>query len=835
VADLARESSSTAHRGQKDLMDIGTVARLLSAKLLSAETAAAEVARLLQETGTVEIKEDHLVQQLLQPRCSRGHIKGKGQGLPPPLARGAAFIVAARLEATQKPAVAKTAPEPAVVEALWPSAQTERLSSEEAIDRWGFKDTRFKAFWVDGRPAVQVTSSRYAAVGTRPLLRLWELFRLELGVSLRVDDALKESPLPSLPPPATGLLEKLWEVIPKARVYADADSRLRAGTGHGLSDIWRLRTRKVLRMPDAVVRPENEDEVLALLKAGSVLKGFAVVPVGGRTNVTSALSLPTREEDPRPFVALDTRGLASVQWVNAEDGVACVEAGITGTALQESLRRHGVNMGMEPDSMEFSTLGGWIATRASGMKRSRYGNIEDMIVEVRVATPTGMLWQHHGLSDARRGHPRTGYGRASTNVHLPGLVLGSEGCLGIVTAAVIRIHPLPEVVRYDSVLFPSWDSGAAWMREVARLPAALRPASCRLMDNKQLRLAQAVKEGSQSEGQLKSTIKAAAIWAQGISMEEASAVTLVFEGSKAEVDVQRRALGDLVRKSGGLWGGASSGEAGYALTFAIAYLRDFGLDHHILSESLETMAPWSAVSRVWPAVVSAVESEYGLLRLPGRPYLSCRMTQLYDEGAVLYMYLAVCTAGLPPEQALKVFERLEHAARQAAMRAGGCLSHHHGVGKLRAALLPKTQAPAVQKALEGLQAALDPEGVLGARNGPWAVPPRHDEEPECAPSESLESDNLEEDANLDRSRDLLDVDAMFAAAQELVKSQMSLPNDDKLRFYAHFKQATSGCALGKRPGLLNPVARAKWDAWAALGMMGQDAAKLEYCRLAEKL
>jgi alkyldihydroxyacetonephosphate synthase len=469
-------------------------------------------------------------------------------------------------------------------------------------------------------------------------------------------------------------------------------------------------------MPDAVIRPESEEEVLQLLRFASEEK-IAVIPVGGRTNVTSALVCPAKEVDPRPFIALDMKGLAKVRWVRKEDNVAMIEAGITGMALKEALREEGVNMGMEPDSMEFSTLGGWIATRASGMKRARYGNIEDMVVEVRVATPEGILWQHHGETTST-GESSSAFGRVSTNSWLPGLILGSEGCLGVVVAAVVRVRPLPEVVEYQSIVFPCWEQGASFMQSVAKLPAALRPASCRLMDKKQLQLASALKDDP-SKGHLRKVVQQAYLQLRGIALENAAAATLVFEGSQDEVWIQKRSLNRLLKSSGGLWGGASSGEAGYALTFAIAYLRDIALDYQILSESLETMAPWSAIHNVWPAVVAAVEAEHSKLRLPGKPFLSCRMTQLYDEGGVLYMYLAICTRGLSAGKALEAFHSLELVARKAVLREGGCLSHHHGIGKHRAAMLGTTQAPGTTMAMRGLKAAMDPKNVLGACNGPW--------------------------------------------------------------------------------------------------------------------
>jgi len=698
-------------------LDLDAVVKALSALLESAEAAAQDVASALRESGTLQLTEQHLVQQLLRPQDA-------SLDLPAPLACGAAYVVVGRLISKSKKAASKEN-EPTSIAPLWiDQAPSEQRSSAESLERWGYKDTRFVSQWVDGQPAVQVTSRRYATIGSCPLFELWSFFQAELAVSLNVRCALPDCPIPKLPPVAEGLVERLTAALPGMRVCVDVEARLRAGTGHGLADIWRLRTGEVLRVPDAVVRPESEDEVLAVLEAAQGNGGFAVVPVGGRTNVTSALSCPPRDVDARPFVALDMRGLASVRWVNSEDCVAFVEAGVTGAALKEVLQKNGVTMGMEPDSMEFSTLGGWIATRASGMKRSRYGNIEDMIIEVRVATPAGVIWQHQGATSSVSAPPRTAIARASTNVELPGLVLGSEGCLGVIVAAVVRVRPLPEVVEYQSVVFPDWQHGAAWMREVARLPVALRPASCRLMDSRQLRLARAIHENN-SKGKLKASLQTAALHLRGVSLTSASAATLVFEGSVTEVRVQRRELQRLVKPYRGIWGGSSGGEAGYALTFAIAYLRDFCLDHRILAESLETLAPWSVIQRVWPAVVSAVEAEHWALRLPGRPLLSCRMTQLYDEGGVLYMYVAIYTLGLSPERALTAFQRVEHAARAAVLQEGGCLSHHHGIGKLRAPLLSSTQAPLFSATIRGLKAAIDPENILGARNGVWSDSAAH--------------------------------------------------------------------------------------------------------------
>lgn len=694
--------------------------------LHSAEAAADAAAAAVGKASAGVVTEALLFKYISMPP------QGGGSTVPPPLARGAAYIVALKLRRSSTAAgieaccyegadaaAAKVAPSKRALPneyVLW--SAPEQLSNEEALGRWGFEDTRFKAQCVDGKPAICITSKRYGNTALpEPSPAMWSFMEEIFDLRFDMRDILSDAPLPDLPPPAHGLLQALESAIPQARIDCGVRARLRSGSGHGLAEIWRLRTGAVQRMPDAVVRPEHEAEIGAVLGAAVGPIAFAVVPVGGGTNVTSATACPAIEVDARPFVALDMRGLSRVLWVNAEDGIALVEAGITGSKLKEELAKHSVTMGMEPDSMEFSTLGGWVATRASGMKRARYGNIEDMIVDVRVVTPAGVLWQNGG--DYQSDNPRnTAFGRTSTNLTLPGLLLGSEGCLGVVVSAVVRVRPLPEVTAFESVIFPDYGRGAAWWREVGKLPPALRPTSCRLMDATQLRLARAVK-GEDQQGFL-SSVKSAYLQAQGISLNSASAATLLFEGSRKEVAMQKGALVPLVRSAGGVWGGGRSGEAGYALTFAIAYLRDVLLDYRLLSESLETMVPWTAIDDVWPAVVQAVQTEHKALRLPGKPLLSCRMTQQYSEGGVLYMYVGTCIHGQDHARGLECYERLEQVARDAVLQAGGSVSHHHGVGKHRASLMASAQAPALTSGLRALKAAWDPHGVLGARNGVWA-------------------------------------------------------------------------------------------------------------------
>src|SRR5205085_7378338 len=206
--------------------------------------------------------------------------------------------------------------------------------------------------------------------------------------------------------------------------------------------------------------------------------------------------------------------------------IACIQAGAVGRHIMADLKKHGVTMGHEPDSVEFSTLGGWIATNASGMKKNRYGNIEDLVLDVNLVTAAGTL-ERSSCSP-----------RESVGMDLRRLIFGSEGTLGIITSAVVKIFPLPEVQEYGSVLFPSFEDGFKFMYALAR--EATPPASVRLVDNLQFQFGLALKPRS-SGGLADLKSKAEKFFVtkiKGFEPYKMVACTLVFEGSQTEVEQQ---------------------------------------------------------------------------------------------------------------------------------------------------------------------------------------------------------------------------------------------------------------------------------------------------------
>ncbi len=248
----------------------------------------------------------------------------------------------------------------------------------------------------------------------------------------------------------------------------DASDRLFRSHGHTLHEIFTLRADKFSRVPDLVVWPKCHEEVVALVKLATD-HNVAIIPFGGGTSVSGALQCP--ENETRMILSLDTSQMNRILWIDHQNLTAHIEAGIFGQDLERELAKHSLCTGHEPDSYEFSSLGGWVATRASGMKKNIYGNIEDLLVHVKMVTTKGTVERNCQVP------------RISSGPDIHHFILGSEGTLGVITEVTLKVRPIPECQKYGSIIFPSFEPGVQFMREIAK--QQLKPASVRLMDNEQ--------------------------------------------------------------------------------------------------------------------------------------------------------------------------------------------------------------------------------------------------------------------------------------------------------------------------------------------------------------
>ncbi len=563
-------------------------------------------------------------------------------------------------------------------------------------DAWGFVDT---AFAVDSSGAITVTGTRYPGLSGETLPNLLPWFRSVIAIDFSVQDEDRGEYPPPVPAsrPAPDFLAEVEEIFNGDQITTQPDIRLRHGHGHTVSEINAVRTTGFARVPDYVVYPADEDQVLALVEAAA-RTGVVLTPYGGGTNVTEALRCLPDEE--RPIVSVDMSRLNRIEWIDPVNRMAKIQAGATGRAIQAQLAQYGYSMGHEPDSVEFSTLGGWIATNASGMKKNRYGNIEDIVLDVTVISAAGKLERAHVVP------------RESIGLDPKLWIIGSEGSLGIVTSAVVKLFPLPEARRYGSIMFKTFQQGLAFMYDMAQ--EGKRPASVRLVDNLQFQFGQVLKPASRGAKRIKSRAEKWLITGpMGFNPDQMVAVTLVFEGSREEVQYQEKRAYALAKRHGGLKGGAENGKRGYLLTFGIAYIRDFVLRHQILGESFETSVPWSQAQELIDRVKRRIYSAHEARKLPGRPFVSCRVTQVYETGCCIYFYMAFYSRGVADP--VGVYHEIESEARREIIAAGGSISHHHGVGKLRLPFVSDIMSPGMISWRDEMKSALDPQGIFAAQ------------------------------------------------------------------------------------------------------------------------
>ena len=488
-------------------------------------------------------------------------------------------------------------------------------------------------------------------------------------------------PEPALPGELRAALERAGDVS------TGAQDRVVHGRGKSLSDLVRQRRGELGRLPDAVVRPADEAGVEAVVRA--VLDADAVlIPFGGGTSISGSLEAPAGET--RPVISLDLSRLTRVLGIDPVSRLARVQAGVLGPDLERQLAERGFTLGHFPDSFTHSTLGGWIATRSSGMQSDRYGDISDLTRAVRVVTPAGVL--------ATRPVPAT-----STGPSVREMVLGSEGRLGVITEATVHVRRLPAERVILGYLFPTWEASLAAMRDIAASEAG--PSVTRVSDAYETRFSFATRKDPTALDRLKSAaLRTYLSRRRGFDVHEMCLSFIGYEGTERHVAIQRKLTGKIVSSHGGLCIGASPGELYDQKKFDTPYIRDFLLDRGTLADVSETAAPWSALGPLYDAVMRDARAAFAELGVQG--YIMCHLSHSYHAGACLYFTFAFePRAGREP---LEQYARVKGAIQQAFVDNGATLSHHHAVGTEHAAWLEQDLSAPGTAMLRALFDGVDP-------------------------------------------------------------------------------------------------------------------------------
>jgi alkyldihydroxyacetonephosphate synthase len=484
------------------------------------------------------------------------------------------------------------------------------------------------------------------------------------------------------------------EFLAELRLWMRADQicdsrreRVIHAYGKGFRDLFRMRRGMAEGAPDLVLYPENEHDVLMTLRAAA-RHDVVVIPFGGGSNIAGCLE---RSDSRRMAVSLDMRRMRRVLAVDVESCTARIEAGAFGPDLEDQLNGYGLTLGHFPDSFLHSTLGGWIATRSAGMQSDKYGKIEDMVIALRMVTPSGVL--------ATRTVPKS-----SNGIDVNHLCIGSEGTLGVITEATMRVHPRAESRRTHGYLFPEFEAGIEAMHQCVRKECV--PSMLRLNDPDKTALSLAFKPPSSRLSQAASKVMKGYLRAKGFDSRACLMLT-TFEGSKAGAVRQHAEVNGIYRRFGAVDLGCSPGKSFESTKYDFPHIRDFLLDRGITSDVSETSTVWGNITPLYRATTSAIRA--AILESGVKPWVGCHISHTYHCGASLYLTFA-CRQQDGHE--MRQYLHAKRAAQQSFTDCGATLSHHHAVGTEHLPWLVDDISPLGVMAIAAIKGGLDPDNVM---------------------------------------------------------------------------------------------------------------------------
>ncbi|MEV0763568.1 FAD-binding oxidoreductase [Nocardia sp. NPDC050435] len=522
-----------------------------------------------------------------------------------------------------------------------------------------------RSWWGWGNVEDAVTGAERAALTRR-------VAELMPGADLSVHEPPELAALP-VPAPRIEPPKALAQLASR-----DLADRVAHGHGQAFRDVARMLLGRVEHVPDLVLRPRTEQDVADILD-WCAPAGIAVIPFGGGTSVVGGVE-PRDTTGYAATVTLDLGRLNQVLEVDPVSRAARIQAGILGPALEQALRPEGLTLRHFPQSFEFSTLGGWLATRAGGHYATVHTHIDDMVESLRVVTPAG-------IGESRR-LPGSGAGPSPDR-----LFLGSEGILGVITEAWMRVQTRPRWRTGASVLFDDYGAAVTTTRVIAQ--SGLYPANCRLLDP------------------LEAFLNAGTPTSGGV-------LVLGFESADHPVaEPMRRAL-EICREHGGrapdgVRSSDSEAEAargGAADTWRSSFLRmpyqrDALAAQSMIVETFETACTWDRFDELRAAVHAAAAAAFASLGTTG--VVTCRFTHLYPDGPAPYFGIyAAGRWGRTPGQ----WDEIKAAVSEALSSSGGTITHHHAVGRDHRPWYDRQRPDPFALALRASKAALDPAGIL---------------------------------------------------------------------------------------------------------------------------
>jgi alkyldihydroxyacetonephosphate synthase len=535
---------------------------------------------------------------------------------------------------------------------------------------WGDEDVQFNSkahpgFWPYAKSVLEIEKDDFDVPH-------WDLDAIDLPEA-RVDEHF---------------LAKLRSFLAPTQICEGKKERVIHAYGKGFRDLFRLRRGIASAAPNLIIYPESEQEICLTLRAAAD-RDVVVIPFGGGSNISGCLE---RMDAGRVTVSLDMRRMRRVLEVDAHSCTARIEAGIFGPELEQQLSKYGLTLGHFPDSFLHSTLGGWIATRSAGMQSDKYGKIEDMVLAVRMVTPEGVL--------ATRAVPKS-----SNGIDVNHLCIGSEGTLGVITEATMRLHPCPESRIVSGYLFPDFESGIAAMHECVRQECM--PAMARLNDPDKTALSLAFRPPVSRLSHAAGGLFKGYLRAKGFVLPRACLMLTAVEGRRYEVGRRLSQAEAIYQRFGAVCMGEKAGKSFEATKFDFPHIRDFLLDRNVTTDVSETSTVWSNILPLYRETMAVLRPS--ILQSGVRPWTGCHISHTYQSGASVYF-----TFGFKqqPGHEMEQYLRAKRAAQQSFIDHRATLSHHHAVGTEHLPWLTADISALGVQAISAIKNALDPANIM---------------------------------------------------------------------------------------------------------------------------
>jgi alkyldihydroxyacetonephosphate synthase len=492
-----------------------------------------------------------------------------------------------------------------------------------------------------------------------------------------------------LDPQPDSSFETVLKSVPGTRlaahplVDASAEARLTHARGQSMPDWVALRSGQIGVFPDGVAYPRNEEDVHVLMNYAQTV-GAKVIPYGGGTSVVGHIN-PFKSE--MPVLTLSLERMTRLLNLDEYGLRATFDAGVTGPELEQVLKAKGFTLGHFPQSHEYSTLGGWIATRSSGQQSYKYGRIEQLFAGGRVQTPRGLIEIPH-------------FPASAAGPDIKEMVLGSEGRMGVITQATVKVRRVPEAEDFYGVFFPSWEQGAQAVRQVAQEEI---PVSMLRLSNPQETETTLILSG-------KSWVGAADRGLRLIGYGGMRCL-LVFgaTGSAGQVRRVRAQASSICRRHGGFFVGTVVGHTWEKSRFYSPYLRNTLWDLGVAIDTAETALPWAnvmAASEEIPASIMEAAGNSG-----GKVLAFAHLSHVYRDGASVYTTF-LFQRPVDPDDLLALWQAMKKAASLTIQKHGGTITHQHGIGTDHAPFLPVEKGSLGMDAIRAVYKSFDPDGMM---------------------------------------------------------------------------------------------------------------------------